>query len=74
MESRSISEEKRTVVQSQKAEKIEDNECARGDILPQCYSSFELIRQRLKASKHKQKIGDMVHFMNFFEIEYDEDE
>ena len=72
--SRPMSEENMTVIRSQKFEKIEDNECARGDSLPLCYSSFELIRQRLKASKHKQKVEDMVHFMNLFEIEDDEDE
>ena len=74
MESRSISEEKLTIIQSQKDEKIEDNEYAKGDSLPLCYSSFELIRQRLKASKQKHKFEDMVHFMNLFEIEDDEDE
>ena len=48
---RSFSEENMTVIQSQKDEKIEDNECAEGDSLPLCYSSFELTRHRLKASK-----------------------
>ena len=43
-----------TVIQSQKAEKRKDSECAEGDYLPLCYSSFELLRQRLKASKQKQ--------------------
>ena len=39
-----------------------------------CYSSFELIRQRLKASKHKHKFEDMENFMNFLEVEDEEDE
>ena len=51
--SRPVSEENLTVIQSQKAEKREDNECTEGDSLPLCYSSFELIRQILKASKQK---------------------
>ena len=51
MESRSISKEKLTMIQSQKDEKIGGGECAEGGSLPLCYSSFELIRQRLKASK-----------------------
>ena len=40
-----------TVIESQKDGIREDNQCAEGDSLPLCYSSFELIRQRLKASK-----------------------
>ena len=44
--SRPVSEENMTVIQSQK-----DSESAEGDCLPLCYSSFELLRQRLKASK-----------------------
>ena len=39
-----------------------------------CYSSFELIRQRLKSSKKKHKFEDMVHFMNLFETEDEEEE
>ena len=74
MKSRPTSKEKLTVIQNQKAEKIGSHECAEGDSLSLCYSSFELIRQRLKASKQKQKVEDMVHFMNLFEIEDDEDE
>ena len=74
IKSRSPSKEKSTVIQSQKAEKIEENQHAEGDNLPLFYSSFELIRQRLKASKQKQEVEDMVHFMNLFEIEDDEDE
>ena len=74
IKSRSISEEKLTLIQSQKAEKVEDNECAGGDSLPLCYSSFELIRQRLKASKQRHKFEDMENFINFLEVEDDEDE
>ena len=48
--SRPVSEENHTVIQSQKDEKREDNECVEGDSLPLCYFSFELIRQRLKTS------------------------
>ena len=51
--SRPVSEENRTVIQIQKDEKRKDSECAEGDCLPLCYSSFELIRQMLKASKKK---------------------
>ena len=51
MELRSIGKEKLTVIHSQKAEEIEDNEHAKGDSLPLCYSSFELIIQRHKTSK-----------------------
>ena len=53
IKSRYVSEEKLIVIQSQKAEKIGGNKCVEGDSLPLCYSSFELIRQGLKASKHK---------------------
>ena len=74
MESRSISKEKLIVIQSQKTKKIEDNEYDEGENLPLCYSSFELIRQRLKASKQKQKFEDMENLMNFLEVEDDEDE
>ena len=49
--SRPNSEENQIVIQSQKAEKREDSECAEGDCLPLCYSSFELLRKILKASK-----------------------
>ena len=72
--SRLVSEENLTVIWGQKTEKRKDNEGARGDCLPLCYSSFELIKQRLKASIQKHKFEDMVHFMNMFEIEDDEDE
>ena len=51
--SRSFSEENMIVIRGQKAEKREDNECVEGDSLPLCYSSFELLRQRLKASKKR---------------------
>ena len=72
--SRSVSEENRTVIPSQKTKKREDNECVEGDSLPLCYSSFELIRQRLKASKQKQNFEDMGNFINFLEVGYEEDE
>ena len=39
-----------------------------------CYFSFELIRQTLKDSKHKHKFEDMENFMDFLEVEDDEDE
>ena len=39
-----------------------------------CYSSFELIRQRLNTSKQKQKFEDMENFMNFLGVEDEEDE
>ena len=38
--SRPMSEENMTAIESQKAEKREDNECAKGDTFPLCYSSF----------------------------------
>ena len=63
-----------TVIQSQKDEKRKDSECAEGDCLPLCYSSFELLRQRLKASKQKLNYEDMENFMNFLEVEDEEDE
>ena len=72
--SRPASEENRTAIQSQKDEKRKDSEYAEGDCLPLCYSSFELIRQRLKSSKHKHKFEDMENFMDFLEVEDDEDE
>ena len=72
--SRPLSEENQTVIQSQKDEKREDNECAEGDYLPLCYSSLELIRKRLTASKHKHKFEDMGNFMDFLKLEDDEDE
>ena len=72
--SRPASDENLTAIQSQKVEKREDNECVEGDSLPFCYSSFELIRQILKASKHKQKIEDMENLMDLLEVEDDKDE
>ena len=50
---RSANEENKAAIQSQKAEKGKDDKCAEGDSLPLCYSSFKLIRCRLKASKRK---------------------
>ena len=49
--SMSVNEEKLTIIQNQKEERIWGGECAEDGSLPLCYSSFELIRQRLKASK-----------------------
>ena len=49
-------------------------ECVEGDNLLLCCSSFELIRQRLKASKHKQKCEDMENVVHFLEVEDEEDE
>ena len=63
-----------TVIQSQKAKKIKDSECVEGDYLPLCYSSFELLRQRFKASKQKYNFENIENFMNFLEVEDDEDE
>ena len=71
---RPVSEENLTIIRSQKNEKIKHSECVERGSLPLCYSSFELIRQRLKASKQKQKFEDMENLMNFLEVEDDEDE
>ena len=61
IEPRSANGENQAAIQSQRAKIGKDNKCAEGDNLPLCYSSFELIRHRLKASKRKQKLEDMVH-------------
>ena len=62
----SASGENQDAIQHQKFEIGKDNKCAEGDTLPLCYSSFELIRHQLKASKKKQKLEAMVHFIDFF--------
>ena len=51
IEPRSANGENQATIQIQKVETGEDGECARGDSLPLCYSSFELIRHMIKASK-----------------------
>ena len=48
---RSANGENQVAIQSQKVEKGKDDKCAEGDSLPVCYSSFELIIRRIKASK-----------------------
>ena len=70
----SASGENQAAIQSQRDEIGKDNKCAEGEILPLCYSSFELIRHRLKAYKKKQKLEDMVHFIDLFGTEDDKDE
>ena len=72
--SRHVSEENMTVIQSQKDKRRKDSECAEGDCLPLFYSSFELLRKRLKASKQKESFEDMENFMNLLEVEDEEDE
>ena len=69
-----VSEENMIVTQSQKAEKIKDNECVEGDNLPFCYSSFELIRKRLKSSKQKHNFEDMENFIKFLKVGDEEGE
>ena len=64
----------KAAIQSQKAEKGKDDKCTEGDSLPLCYSSFELIRCKLKASKWKQKLKDMVHSIELFGTKYYKEE
>ena len=49
--------ENQAAIQSQKVETGKYGKCVEGDSLPMCYSSFELIRHMIKASKKKQKEG-----------------
>ena len=51
IEPRSSNGENQAPIQSQKVEIGNDGECAEGDSLPLSYSSFELIRHMIKASK-----------------------
>ena len=53
IEPRYANGENQAAIQSQKVEIGKDGECAGGDSLPLCYSSFELIRHMIKASKKK---------------------
>ena len=56
IEPRSANGENKVAIQSQRADIGKDNKCAEGDSLPLCYSSFELIRHKIKASKRKHKL------------------
>ena len=49
----------------------QDDKGTRGDILPLCYSSFELIQHMVKASKQKQKETEMVQARNQYKKEDD---
>ena len=61
-------------MRSQKVEAEKGHKGTGGDILPLCYSSFELIRHRLKMSKQKYKLEDMVHSINLCGKEDDKEE
>ena len=60
-----------SAVQNQEVEEGKDDEGTRGDSLPLCYSSFELIQQLIKASKQKRKEREMVQFGNLYRKEDD---
>ena len=55
-----VDEENSIVVQDQKVENKEDNECVEGDSFPLCYASFELLRHLHKISKQAKKLEDMT--------------
>ena len=74
IEPRFANGENKAAIQSQKAEKGKDDKCAEGDSLPLCYSSFELIRHRLKVSKWKHKLEDMVHSIDVCGTKDDKEE
>ena len=74
IEPRCANGENQAAIQSQKVETGKDGECARGDSLTLCYSSFELIRHMIKASKQKQKVEEMVHSRNLYGREDDKEE
>ena len=66
--------ENQAAIQSQKVETGKDGKCVKGDSLPLCYSSFELIRHMIKTSKQKQKLEDLVHSRNLCGKEDDKEE
>ena len=72
IEPRSANEENQVAIQSQKVETRKDGECARGDSLPLCYSSFELIRHMVKSSIQKQKEEEMAWARRPYKKEDDE--
>ena len=51
-----------------------DSENAEGNCFPLCYSSFELLRQRLRVSNKKQKFEVMENFIDFIEMDDEKDE
>ena len=53
IEPRFANGDNQAAMQSQKVEIGKDGKCTEGDNLPLCYSSFELIRHMIKASKKK---------------------
>ena len=73
IEPRSANGENQAAIQSQKVETGKDGKCAEGDSLPLCYSSFELIRHMIKASKQKKKEGEMVKSRNLYRREDDKE-
>ena len=46
----------------------ERNEHVENNCLPMCFSSFEYLKQRLKASKKAQKLEDMNNSMAFLGV------
>ena len=74
IEPRSTNGESQATMQSQEVGIGKDDKCVEGDSLPLCYSSFELIRHMIKASKKKHKLEGMVHSINLCGKEDDNEE
>ena len=74
IEPRFANVENKAAIQIQKVEIGKHGECAGGDSLPLCYSSFELIWHMIKASKQKHKLEDMVHSIDLCGTEDDKEE
>ena len=60
-------------MRSQKVKVEKDDKGIGGDTLPLCYSYFELIWNMIKASKKKQKEGEMVQSINLYGREDDKE-
>ena len=51
-----------------------DSKHAESYWFPLCFSSFEILKQRIKVSIQKHKFETMENFINFFEIDDEKEE